>query len=58
MNGLMASLLIKNGTILDPSRNLERKGDLFIKDGKIAAMATGDKQIGSSMPAIVWSRPG
>src|SRR5207237_7306460 len=39
----MASLLIKNGTILDPSRNLERKGDLFIKDGKIAAMATGDK---------------
>src|SRR5438552_5320124 len=39
----MASLLIKNGTILDPSRNLQRKGDLFIKDGKIAAMATGDK---------------
>src|SRR6184192_60840 len=39
----MASLLIKNGTILDPSRNLERKGDVFIRDGKIAAMAPGDK---------------
>ena len=39
----MASLLIKNGTILDPSRNLERKGDVFIKDGRIAAMGAGDK---------------
>src|SRR4051812_34917218 len=39
----MASLLIKNGTILDPSRNLQRKGDVFIKDGKIAASGGGDK---------------
>jgi dihydroorotase len=39
----MASLLIKNGTILDPSRNLERRGDVFIKDGKIATMGAGDK---------------
>ena len=39
----MASLLIKNGTILDPSRNLERKGDVFIKDGKIAAGGGGEK---------------
>src|SRR3954468_20582581 len=39
----MASVLIKNGTILDPSQNLERKGDVFIKDGKIAAMGAGDK---------------
>jgi dihydroorotase len=39
----MASLLIKNGTIFDPSRNLERKGDVFIRDGRIAAMGAGDK---------------
>src|SRR5688500_1874126 len=45
----MASLLIKNGTILDPSRNLERRGDLFIKDGKIAAGgASADRVIDAS----------
>ena len=36
----MPSLLITNGTILDPSRNLERKADLLLRDGKIAAMGT------------------
>ena len=34
----MASILIQHGTILDPSRNLERKADLLIRDGKIAAI--------------------
>jgi dihydroorotase len=34
----MASLLIQNGTILDPSQNIQRKDDLLIRDGKIAAM--------------------
>src|SRR5947209_1842428 len=43
MKRAMGSLLIKNGTILDPSRNLERRGDVFIRDGKIAAMGAGDK---------------
>jgi dihydroorotase len=33
----MPTLLIRNGTILDPSRNLQRKGDLLLRDGKIAA---------------------
>ncbi|HMO26919.1 MAG TPA: dihydroorotase, partial [Tepidisphaeraceae bacterium] len=33
----MQPLLIKNGTILDPSQNLETKGDLLIVDGRIAA---------------------
>jgi dihydroorotase len=33
----MASLLIQNGTILDPSQKLQRKGDLFIRDGKVAS---------------------
>lgn len=31
----MPTLHIQNGTILDPSQNLERKGDLFIRDGRI-----------------------
>jgi dihydroorotase len=34
----MATLLIKNGTILDPSSVFERQGDLLIRDGKIAAI--------------------
>ena len=37
----MASLLIQHGTILDPSRKLEKKADLLIRDGKIAGI--GDK---------------
>src|SRR5690348_2722571 len=34
----MSTLLIQNGTILDPSQKLERRGDLLIRDGKIAAI--------------------
>lgn len=34
----MPSLLITNGTILDPSRNIERRGDLLLRDGKVAAV--------------------
>jgi dihydroorotase len=33
----MSSILIQNGTVLDPSQKLERKGDLLIRNGKIAA---------------------
>src|SRR5665213_3354958 len=36
----MPSLLIQNGTILDPSHGQERKADLLIRDGKIAAIGT------------------
>ncbi len=32
----MASILIKNGTILDPSRGLMSRGDLFLDRGRIA----------------------
>src|SRR2546423_12521773 len=39
----MATLLIKNGTVIDPSRKLEGRGDVFIRDGKIAAMNSGEK---------------
>src|SRR3712207_4880454 len=31
----MPTLLIKNGTILDPSRNFEAKADLLLRDGKV-----------------------
>src|ERR1700678_1263837 len=34
----MTSLLIQNGTILDPSQKLQRRADLLIRDGKIAAI--------------------
>ncbi len=34
----MPTLLIKNGTILDPSRNLQREGDLLLRDGKVAGV--------------------
>lgn len=34
----MASILISNGTILDPSRNFNQRGDLLIRDGKIASI--------------------
>jgi dihydroorotase len=34
----MSTLLIQNGTILDPSQNMERRADLLIRDGKIASI--------------------
>src|SRR5215510_6300110 len=34
------SILIQNGTILDPSQNLEKRVDLLIRDGKVAAIGT------------------
>jgi dihydroorotase len=37
----MGTLLIQNGTILDPSSNLERRADLLLRDGKVAAVGTG-----------------
>src|SRR5215216_5328198 len=34
----MPSILIQNGTVLDPSQVFERRVDILIKDGKIAAV--------------------
>jgi dihydroorotase len=34
----MPSLLIQNGTILDPASNTERRADLLMRDGKVAAI--------------------
>jgi len=36
----MSSLLIQNGMLLDPSQQLNRKGDLMIRNGRIAAAGT------------------
>src|SRR5438270_13288967 len=34
----MPSLLIQNGTILDPTSGTERRADLLMRDGKVAAV--------------------
>ena len=34
----MPSILIQHGTILDPSQSLERRADLLLRDGKVAAI--------------------
>jgi dihydroorotase len=34
----MSALLIQNGTILDPTQRLQRRGDLLLRDGKVAAI--------------------
>lgn len=34
----MSSILIQHGTVLDPSQDMERKADILIRDGKIAAI--------------------
>jgi dihydroorotase len=36
----MASILIQNGTILDPAQKLQRKADILLRDGKVAAIGT------------------
>jgi len=36
----MPSLLIQNGTVLDPARKFQGRADLLIRDGKIAAVGT------------------
>ncbi|HVT87987.1 MAG TPA: dihydroorotase [Tepidisphaeraceae bacterium] len=39
----MSSLLIQHGTIIDPSQKIQRKADLFIRDGRIATASAGAK---------------
>jgi len=47
----MPSIFIQNGTIIDPSQNLERKADLLIRDGKIAAIGTNLGQADETIDA-------
>ncbi|MFI5381694.1 MAG: dihydroorotase [Tepidisphaerales bacterium] len=37
----MSTLLVRNGTILDPSRNFQGQADLLAEDGRIKAIAPG-----------------
>ena len=37
----MASIYITNGTVIDPSQNIEQKLDVLIEDGKIKRVAAG-----------------
>jgi dihydroorotase len=37
----MASLLLRGGRVIDPSRGLDQTADVLIQDGKIAAMGAG-----------------
>ncbi|HLL90595.1 MAG TPA: amidohydrolase family protein, partial [Tepidisphaeraceae bacterium] len=32
------TLLIRNGTVLDPSQNLNRRADVLLRDGKVAGV--------------------
>jgi dihydroorotase len=36
----MPTLLIQNGTMLDPSQKLQRKADLLLRDGKVSRIGT------------------
>ena len=36
----MTTLLIQNGTILDPSQKLQRKADLLVRNGRVASVGT------------------
>jgi dihydroorotase len=45
----MPSILIKNGTILDPSQKMNQRADLLLRDGKIAAI---DQNLGNADQTI------
>src|SRR5580698_4334991 len=45
---MKSSLLIKNGHLIDPSSNLERKYDLLLKDGRITEVAPVGKLRGKA----------
>ena len=52
----MSSLLIKNGTVLDPSQNLQQKLDVLIENGRIAKVGNGltaDKTIDAAGKYVV-----
>ena len=34
----MSTLLFRNGRVIDPSQNLDRTTDLWVKDGKVLAL--------------------
>jgi dihydroorotase len=44
------SILIKNGTVLDPSQKLQKRADVLIRDGRIAAV--GDRSSGEKADLV------
>ena len=55
----MSSLLITNGTILDPSAAFPREKDLLIRDGRIAAIGHGLGRADETIDATgCWVTPG
>jgi dihydroorotase len=49
----MPSILIKNGTIMDPSRVFEQRKDLLIRDGKIASIVAPNTGSGTSADRVI-----
>ena len=43
----MASLLVKNGRVVDPAQELDRISDVLLEDGKVSRIATGLQAPGS-----------
>jgi dihydroorotase len=59
----LQSILIKNGRIIDPSRNYDSPGDLLIENGKIAALDQPGKIPASKAQTVIdakgaWILPG
>ncbi|MCI0338854.1 MAG: dihydroorotase [Acidobacteria bacterium] len=54
---MSSDLLIKNGTIIDPSQSIEARRDLLIRDGRVAAIdekiKTGDVEVFDAAGLIV-----
>lgn len=48
----MTGILIKNGRIIDPSSNLDGIRDVLIEDGKIKAVSSKQKAVGSKIQII------
>ena len=44
-------LLIKNGTIIDPSQSLEKRKDLLIRDGRVEDIDPGAERLTHDLPA-------
>src|SRR5687768_1412111 len=49
----MPSLLIQNGTILDPAQKLERNADLMMRDGKIDQIAAPGASSGAKADRVI-----
>ena len=49
----MPTLLIQNGIILDPAQQLERKADLFVRDGKVERIVAPNASSGSGADRVI-----